>query len=146
MNYSIIKDSGNNSLWIRISAEMAHLADEAYSEDGASLYDQVVLTEKDKELVNVAIDDAIHAFVARTNDIASYYTSDVIQFDVPDFDSSFEQVVRNEINRFVVCYSVSALCQQRRPAAVQPYADMAKAAADKAVILLKSRKTPDESW
>lgn len=146
MNYSILKDSGNNSLWIRISKEMAHLADEAYSDSGESLYDQVVLTDKDKELVNDAIDDAIHAFVSRTNDIASYYTPDVIQFDVPDFDSTFEQAARDEINRYVVCYTVSALCQQRRPSAVQPYAEMAKAAADKAVILLKSRKTPDETW
>lgn len=132
-----------------IREEVSVVADAAYSDDGTSLYDSVMVTERDTPAMQRFIDDAARLFARRTFDIAKYASQEAsvtLEFYVPDFDTSMEEAVKDEIDRYIVMYSCSALFQQRRPAVVPEYTNRTQAAMDKAVALLKSRKHPVSQW
>lgn len=143
-----------SSLWDRICEEVSHAADQAYGESGDSLYDSVMLTSKDKNLIERYIDDAISALVRREFDICKYSpliedyqpVAQRLLFHVPDFDTTMTETAIEQIDRYVSLYSCAALFQQRRVSLVQEYTSMAQAAMDKAVEILKSRKAPNDLW
>ena len=161
MYYKIMKEGqpGQQGLRDRIGEEISHVADGAYSDAGVSLYDSVVLTDKDGAMVDRFIDDAVSMLVRRTFDICKYAPELIpdgeggemlspvmrLHFFVPDFDHTMEDNVKTELDRYIVMYSVASILQQRRPALTPEYTDRAKAALDNAVTLLKSRKDPI-SW
>lgn len=128
-----------------IDEQVSLVADEAYSDQGISLYDSIILTKKDDDTVNRHIDDAVRGFVTRTFDIAKI-DADGIKFYVPDFDESMEDAVKSEITHFIVFAVCAALFKSRRPQAEPEYTERAKAAVEKAVTLLKSRKSPTDLW
>lgn len=68
MDYIINK----TTLYNLIDEEVSLAADQAYSDDGTSLYDQVVLTEKDRGMTEHLIDDAIKVLRRRTYDISAF--------------------------------------------------------------------------
>lgn len=68
MDYIINK----TTLYNLVDEEIAQAADQAYSDDGISLYDQVVLTSKDRSLTERFIDDAIKVLCRRLYDICSF--------------------------------------------------------------------------
>ena len=150
MYYTVNKES----LLDRIGEEVSLVADEAYGENGASLYDSIVLTEKDSEAVGRLVSDSIGLFVARTFDICKRYTTDTsggqsgesLYFHVPDMDETLEDRAREEIDSFIVLSTCAMIFQARRPEAVQRFAERAAAAANKAVAFLKSRKSPIDLW
>ena len=146
MDYIIDKEK----LKALIEEEVSHAADEAYGEDGTSLYDAVVLTEKDWDTVGRFIDTAVDSIARRTFDICHFLTDTQGQtglvFYVPDFDETMTDAVKYELNRYICEFVCAAIFQTRRAVLVQQYADMAKAALDKAVDLLKSRKSPIKIW
>lgn len=143
-----------SALYEKVKEEVSKIADEAYTEQGVSLYDAIVLTDKDKDTVNRFIDDAIALFVRREFDVTKYRTEAVqdapeppfLEFYVPDFDASMSSEFEQELSRYIVLASCEALFQQRRPAVVPEYTNRAKTAMDNAVSLLKSRKHPVTSW
>lgn len=148
--YYVINKS---ALYDRILEEVSYVADDAYAEGGGSLYDSVILTEKDKPKVNRLIDDAVSAFVRRAFDICKYaplVQQEVITprlvFHVPDFDTTMQDAALEEVSNFIVLYSATQLFQERRPSVVPLYTDKVQAAMDKAITLLKSRKAPNEQW
>lgn len=67
--YYVIDKKG---LYDRIYEQVSFVADDAYVEGGQSLYDEVILTEKDKPKVYRCIDDAVSSFVQRAFDICKY--------------------------------------------------------------------------
>lgn len=143
------------SLRDRIDEEVSHVANEAYADNGQSLYDSIIVTEKDDEVVGRYIDDAINAFVNRTFDICKYFyatdtnesqPSERLQFYVPDFDETMEDATMEEITKFIVLFACSSLLQTRRPLVVPQFNERMQAALTKAVTLLKSRKSPIELW
>lgn len=137
MDYSIDRDA----LWGLIDEEVSRVADKSYGEDGASLYDSVVLTSRDKNLVNGFIDDAVSAIALRTYDICKQSQDDnKLEFFVPDFDTSMEGIVEHEIDRFISMYVCSSVLRQRSASVENEYTERMQAALDKAVQLLKSRK------
>lgn len=148
MTYEIDK----SMLYGLVDAEVSRVADEAYSDDGTSLYDSVVLTSRDKGLVEGFIDDAISLFVNRTFDICKYKepaqgsSNHSLEFDVPDFDATMEAPAKDELSRYISLYAANRVFQQRRAIVVPQYTERAQAAMDKAVTYLKSRKAPNESW
>ena len=121
--------------------ELSHVADKAYTEQGISLYDGVILTSKDDNLVDRFLEDAVNALAGRAFDIC-YRTTDGLNFDVPDFDETMEGAVFSEITRYLSLYIVASFAAQRSIPDYKEYSERAKAAQDKAIILLKSRKLP----
>ena len=136
-----------------IAEEVSKAADEAYGDQGASLYDSVVLTSKDETEVGRMLEDAIRAFSARTFDVcrrASITTNgtatDNLLFYLPDFDTAFENEAKEEISRFLVLHTCAQIFRQRRAEKLTEYAERAQASLDRAVALLKSRKSPSLEW
>lgn len=133
-----------------IDEQVSHVADEAYGDNGMSLYDSIILTEKDDENVTTFIDEAVRAFVARMYDVSHMKKdgsdNDVIEMYLPDFDTSVQDAALGEITHYIVFSVCAAFFQSRRPQAVELYSLRAKAAMDRAVSLLKSRKHPTATW
>ena len=154
ITYVIQRNDWANSDIIKLVDEhVSRAADEAYSDAGVSLYDSIVLTERDQGLVQSYIDDAVDAFVQRAFDICKRGTqttpvspTPTLIFYVPDFDTTMEDDLKLQITRYIAFYVATAIFQQRRAALVPQYTAMTQAAMDKAITLLKSRKAPDESW
>lgn len=147
MNYIVDK----TILTALIDEEVSKVADEAYGENGGSLYDSIVLTEKDASTVDRLIDDAVNGIASRLYDVCKFTTSATdgvvaLLFHVPDFDETMESAAKDELTRFVVFSVCAALFQSRRAQAVPEYTERAQAAINKAVTLLKSRKSPTEIW
>ena len=144
MFYTINKDA----LWEKVKEEVSKVADEAYADNGASLYDSIILTSKDRNTINGFVDDAIALFVRREFDVTSQPTvvpagsPPKLKFNVPDFDTPLASMFDDELTRYIVLSVCAALFQQRRPAVVPEYTNRAKTAMDNAVSLLKSRKHP----
>jgi len=143
------------SLRDRIEEEVSHVANDAYADNGQSLYDSIIVTEKDEEMVGRFIDDAINAFVNRTFDICKYaYITDTLgsqpvehlEFYVPDFDETMEDAMKEEVTKFIVLFVCVSLFQTRRPMVVPQFTERMQAALTKAVSLLKSRKSPIRLW
>ena len=144
----------------KIEEEVSLAADEAYSEDGVSLYDAIILTEKDWPAVDRFIDDAVTLFVRREFDVTKYAprvnyaegTDTIVsvtprlEFYVPDFDSTMEDAFKAELTRYIVIYAAASVFQQRRAVLAPEYTERAKAAMDSAVALLKFRKHPITTW
>ena len=145
-------DIDKPALYALVDEEVSQVADAAYGENGASLYDTVVLTEKDADTVDRLIDDGIGQFVRTSSDIASLgphgtgsSAVDAIVLDVPDFASSQEEAAQAQITRFIVLYVCAAIFQQRRAALVPEYTNRAQAAMDNAVAMLRKRTTPSRT-
>lgn len=144
MYYVINKDS----LREKVYEEVSRVADEAYSEDGVSLYDSVILTDKDTPAVERSIDDAVGLLVRRVSDICTY--SPLIEnetvtprllFNVPDISASNEAAVTDETTRYIVLLVSSELFQSRRSSVVPEYSTRAQTTLDNLVNLLRTRTT-----
>ena len=131
-----------NGLLDRVEEEVSHIADASYADSGQSLYDTIVLTEKDRAGALRLIEDAVGLFLRRTFDICRRAYDDLV-FNVPDFDYSMSVNVEEEISSFLVLYAVATICQSRKAERAEEFMTRAQAAFDKAVILLKSRKHPE---
>lgn len=140
-----------------VEEEVSHVADAAYGEDGSSLYDSIVITEKDRPAVLRFLDDAASEFVKRAFDICKYsfetatddngevqLTGRVrLRLNVPDFDDTMWETAEAEISRYFVMFAAGAYLQQRKAELVPEYTRRIQEAMNKAVILLKSRKYPE---
>ena len=133
----------------RIGALVSQVADEAYSDAGDSLYDSIILTEKDAYEVGSHVENAVRALVTRTFDICrrkSENDTESIEFNVPDFDESMEEQAKSSITDYLVFYACSEVFKRRRPQVLPEYTDKTQQEMDQAVIILKSRKSPTEVW
>ncbi len=146
MYYTINK----SALLAAVEAEVSKVADEAYAEDGTSLYDLVVITSKDHVYIDRSLDDAAHLLVAKCSDIATFdpQTSTVttvtprINFNVPDFVASQEDALKAEIDRYMAMYASNALFRERRISVVEEYTGRVQEALDNVNALLRKRTTP----
>lgn len=132
-----------------IDEQVSQVADEAYGDNGMSLYDSIVLTEKDVNMVESFIDTAAQSLSARLFDICKMRkegTTNYLSFDVPDFDTTMEENVKSAITHYIVFYACIAIFQSRRAQAVPDYTARAQTALDLAITLLKSRKAPTKPW
>lgn len=143
MRYSIDKEA----LYDLVDAEMAHVADEAYTDGGESRYDAVVLTEKDRTTVEQYIDDAAVGILRAIADIASYESSpaEVIVINVPDMDASQEDAAAVALNRYISLYATAELCRRRMPGFAVAYDTQAAASIASAIEILRTRKAPSRT-
>ena len=137
MEYYIDRDT----LYSLIFEEVSRVADEAYDDTGASLYDAVIITSKDDATIERMEDDAIDALVKRTVDIATQSAS-LLSFDVPDFKEDLTDATYLEITRYISLNVCAAWFQSRMPSKVEEYTLRSQAAMDKAVTYLKTIKPP----
>lgn len=137
MEYIIDRDA----LYPLIYEEVSRVANEAYDEEGNSLYDAILITSADKATVERLEDDAIDALVKRTIDICRQDSAS-LRFDVPDFIEDLEDITKWEITRYIVMNVCAAWFQSRIPSKVEEYALRGQTAMDKAVTYLKTIKTP----
>lgn len=140
MEYIIDRDM----LYPLIYEEVSRVANEAYDEEGNSLYDGIIITSADKPTVNRLEDDAIDALVKRTIDICTFQIGQ-LSFDVPDFKEDLTDATKTEITRYIVMNVCAAWFQSRIPSKVEEYALRGQAAMDKAVTYLKTIKAPSRS-
>lgn len=139
-----------------VNEEVSRIANEAYDQDGNSLYDGIRITSADVDIITRLERDAVNALIKRTQDICTpvsgrtYEAEDgtpvvelpKLEFDVPDFDLFFEEAVNDEITRYITLNVVAAWSQSRCPAKVEEYTNRGQVAMDKAVHLLKAIKAP----
>lgn len=146
MDYSVDK----TTLYALIDEEVSKVADEAYSDNGVSLYDSVVLTEKDSGMVYRLIDEAVDGLASRLYDVCKFSTdthgNSQLVFYLPDFDDTMENAARSEITHFIVYSVCTEIFKSRRAQSVPDYEARAAASIGKAVSLLKSRKSPVDVW
>lgn len=132
-----------------VTEEVSRVADESYSDSGESLYDSVILTSRDADTVERFLTDAFQELARRTFDICERFSlgeESWIDFYVPDFDEDYKDAVENELERHLALQVCVSVFKSRRASAVPEYTERAAKAADKAVTLLKSRKTPIKIW
>ncbi len=137
MEYFIDRDT----LYSQIFEEVSRVANEAYDDTGASLYDAIIPTSQDNATIDRLQDDAIDALLKRTVDICKI-DGDVLRFDVPDYDEDFAGVTSWEISRFITMNVCAAWFQSRMPSKVEEYTLRGQTAMDKAVTYLKTIKAP----
>lgn len=138
MEYQIDKDA----LLARVEEEVSHIADASYADTGQSLYDTIVITEKDRAWVSRLIQSAIRTLTVRVFQLCTR-VDDRLVFFVPDFDETMTDAVTDELTNFFVYQTVAVICQSRKAERAQEYANRAQEAIDKAAILLHSRKHPE---
>ena len=128
-----------------INEEVSHVADAAYADDGTSLYDSIVLTSKDDNLVGRFIDDGVRQLARATYDICKY-GSGKLTFNVPDFDATTQATyVTAAIDRYLAMYATAAILQQRRAGLVPEYTNRVQDAMNGAITLLRKREAPSRS-
>jgi len=137
MTYTI----NDSTLYGLVDAEISQVADAAYNEQGESLYDSIVLTDKDEDTVEGFFDDAAGRLARATMDIATPATGS-IDFSVPDMPSSLTTAVTVEITNYLVWFAVAGILQSRRPSEAPQFAERAAAAMDNAIAMLRKRTAP----
>ena len=144
------------SLYDLVFEEVSKVADEAYAEDGTSLYDMVILTEKDRSTVERFLDDGVRHLVRVANDITSYAPLAVtdngvttitprLLFFVPDMDATQEDETALQVTRYITLFACAAIFRQRRPSLVEEYTSRVQGALDSAIALLRKRTAPSRT-
>ena len=145
------------NLWQLTDEELSHVADVSVNEQGVAQYDLIHVTSRDRDSIRRLHDDAISKFVAKEGNICKYaYQTSTqngstvitprLQIYVPDMDEASEAPALAEITRYIVFYACASHLGPRRPDRAQQYVELSQAALDKANLLLKTRKSPTESW
>lgn len=124
-----------------IEREVSRVAATAFAEDGTSLYDAIIITSRDEEVVKEMIDDAKSALVTRLSDIATM-SSDLLEFDVPDSRTHDITVIGSAIDRFIVVNVCSAWMIQKHKDKAEEYGARATDAINKVERLLYERLPP----
>lgn len=133
-----------STLYGLVDAEVSLAADEAYADDGTSLYDSVVLTTKDKSLVEQRMDDAVEALVRKCADICKHGTGTIV-FDLPDAPSANSTATTAAISRYIVLSVITSIFQSRRVSLVPQYEEKTKAALDDVISLVRTRTAPSRT-
>jgi len=132
-----------------VDGEVSRVADAAYGENGVSLYDQIVITERDEDTLNRMLGDAEASLVARLGDICRFSSGSTpcLEFYVPDFDETANgDIAEEEITKFIAYSVTGQFLSQRHPASVPEYTDKTALALRNVISILKTRKAPLESW
>lgn len=143
-----------SDLYEGVFEEVSRVADEAY-DGGVSLYDSIVLTERDRNLVERFIDDAASAMVRRMADVCKFVqeTSGTpptptgrrkLQFNLPDADTT-ETDLTSALDRFLTVHATNAVLQERAANRVPEYTTRTQNAMDEFVSLARKRQAPSRT-
>ena len=124
-----------------IEREISRVAAAAFGEDGTPLYDAIVNTSRDEDVLKEMIDDAASALLTRLSDIA-VYSSGLFEFDIPEERTHDITTVGGVIDRFVVMNVCSAWFIQKYPAKAEEYGARSTDAMNKVERLLTEKLPP----
>jgi hypothetical protein len=140
MTYTI----NTTTLYNDVDAEVSRISDAAYSDNGTSLYDAVVLTEKDEDWVEDLIGEAVQALLRPLADIATL-SSTTITIDAPDIVTANATAASDAITRYLVLSATMGVLQERRAALVPVFATRVQEALNDVISLVRTRIAPSRS-
>lgn len=132
----------NVNVFPEIEEEISRVAAQAYTPDGVSLYDNIVLKVRDRDTVIRYAGDAVNTIAAQTEHLSRRAADDSIEIVNPDIDPEQEKHAVRELKRFVVLNTVSAWLQDRFAERAPEYAARGQAALTRAITILHQRKPP----
>ena len=124
-----------------IEQEVSRAADDAFAEDGASLYDAIVLTSKDGDVINNLVEDGVSLMMRKMADVATR-NSNTVTLNVTDHQSGLESELNKAITRFLAMYACNGIFQQKRAALVPEYTRRTQEALDNVVEFIRTRNKP----
>ena len=135
------------SLYDKIDEEISRVAANEYTDGGDPMYDHIVLHSNDRGEISRLQGDAVNTLVKRNYDIITIVPNNSqglpgLQFNVPDLDTTTEDIIRDEITRYIVLNTCAAWFQARAKDKVEEYTNRGQVALDKAVAMLHTRKAP----
>ena len=127
-----------------IEEEVARAADDAYAEDGTSLYDSIVLTSKDTNVVGKLVEDGALLMMRKLSDVATRSTN-TITINVTDHQDGLDAPISAAITRFLAMYACNGIFQQKRAALVPEYTRRTQEALDNVVEFVRTRIKPNRT-
>ena len=129
-----------------VQREVSLAADNAFADNGTSLYDSIVLSSKDDEWVKHLINDSLARLAARTPDICTWNTTNNnLTFNVPDLPAGMEPIIDDAITRYATLYACMCVFNARYPVLSKDYADRCQSAMDNVVNMVRQRIFPSRS-
>lgn len=155
MTYDIDIDK----LYDLIDEETSRVAAQSATQDGQPLYDVTHILTMDKDTIGRYLKDALDSLLQRTFNVATFLPAEEdtdeegetislpprIYFNVEDFDDSMTAATHQEITRYITLAVCSLWFTEKGLRESEVYAQRGKAALDKAIQLIYSRKKP-ERW
>ena len=140
MNYLI----NRATLTSDVIDEVTRVAARAYSQQGESLYDGIIITSGSIPQVEKLEDEAISSLVRRTSSICSQANGNPlsITFDIPDFPTTSQATATTTLNRFLTLAVCAEWFKARYATEYESYLKKAADTLDKAVAILKTRQAP----
>lgn len=124
-----------------VQEELAHAADLAYTDSGESLYDDVVLTSKDDDVVKRLMRDALNRLARESSDVlGANSTAGALAFDLPDFVGTND--ILKSIDRYIMLYTCAGIFNSRIPAKGPEYLSRAEEALQNIITLMRTRQAP----
>lgn len=124
-----------------IEREISRVAASAFAEDGTPLYDAIVTTSRDSDVIEEMIDDAATALLVRESDIATY-SSGTFEFDIPEERTHDISTIGEVIDRFIVMNVCSAWMIQKYKPKAEEYGARSTDALNKVDRLLNEKLPP----
>ena len=130
-----------NKILPQIEKEVSRVAASAFAEDGAPLYDAIVIKSRDTDTVKDMIEDAATAMLTRLADIATY-SSGLFEFDIPEERTHDVTTIGKVVDKFIVMNVCSAWMIQKYPLKAEEYGARSTDALNKVERLLLEKLPP----
>lgn len=130
-----------NKILPLIEREVSRVAASAFAEDGTPLYDAIVITSRDTDIIKEMIDDAATAMLTRLSGLATY-SSGLFEFDIPEARTHDITTIGNVVDRFIVMNVCSAWMIQKHTAKAEEYGARSTDALNKVERLLLEKLPP----
>ena len=130
-----------NKILPLIEREVSRVAASAFAEDGTPLYDAIVITSRDTDIIKEMIDDAATAMLTRLSGLATY-SSGLFEFDIPEERTHDITTIGNVVDRFIVMNVCSAWMIQKHIAKAEEYGARSTDALNKVERLLLEKLPP----
>ena len=121
------------------------MAASAYDGEGQSLYDAIMVYERDESTLERLFDDALSHLTERSRDILNQYTktSDtvrVLEYYLPDFSDGLMDMVEADVKRYMVQHITAQWLIEKQYKRAEEYVAHANAVLDETIEHLKIRK------
>ena len=128
-----------------VREEVSRVAASAYDGEGQSLYDAIMVYERDESTLQRLFDDALSQLTDRSRDILNQYTrtSDterVLEYYLPDFSDGLMDMVEADIQRYFVQHITAQWLIEKQYKRAEEYVAHANAVLDETIEHLKIRK------
>ena len=128
-----------------VREEVSRVAASAYDGEGQSLYDAIMVYERDESTLERLFDDALSHLTERSRDILNQYTktSDtvrVLEYYLPDFSGGLMDMVEADVKRYMVQHITAQWLIEKQYKRAEDYVAHANAVLDETIEHLKIRK------